>query len=146
MYASISSPKRIALALAFAAVLIYVVSCTSQSESDWQAALDTVIEGSTSSEVLQSTNKIAPLLSDEDRERLTKVRFEYIAAYGEEKACDLLRGKTVRQVFHEFKPTGVKPIETGVTDGVEWSLYAKPSTDETPAASSGTEPENALRD
>ena len=95
-----------------------------------ESSLDTVITGETSADVLRSTSNIASSLSRDDQERFTNVRFEYIAAYGEDGMADRLRGKTVRQAIDEFQPTGVEPIETGVTDGVEWKLYAKPEAAE----------------
>jgi len=107
------------------------------------AALDVVIEGESPSEVLRSTSEIGARLSRHDQKRFTDVRFEYIAAYGESGMADRLRGKTVRQAINEFEPTDAEPIGTGVTNGVEWKLYAKPSdrsVDNT-SDSDGDEPE-----
>ena len=117
MEKSIAPSPLIAIA-AFCAV-VSLASCTSKDSRQMELALDTVILGDTPLEILRATSDVAQLLSDDARERLTVVRFEYIAAYGEEGMADRLRGKTVRKIIDDFTPTGVEPLDSGVTSGVE---------------------------
>ena len=102
------------------------------------APSELLIEGESTNDVLRVSSEAASHLTIEQRRRFTDIRFEYIGSYGVDRACDLMRGKTVQQVFDDYEPTGVDPVAEGVDDyGVEWSLYAAPKKDVT---SDETEP------
>jgi len=83
--------------------------------------------GSDLQEFGSSYSRIAGTLSVDVRRNLADVFQSYFAAYGLEGVYERLNGRTVAQVFDEYKqPDPPAVIAEGERDGVRYTLYDAP--------------------
>jgi hypothetical protein len=86
-----------------------------------------VVSGTNYEQFSRSFGIICRKLPREDAKRLCAIKDSYSAIYGFEGAHERMNNRSVLQIFAEYQPTDVKPIESGEVDGMRYRLYEAPS-------------------
>ena len=100
--------KRLALIAAFIACIVMIVANTNQRSNQMMTPADLYINGDSTHDVFQACNQVVGQLPVNVRTRFTDIRLEYLAAYGIDRACDKLRGKSVQQIIDEYVPSNLR--------------------------------------
>src|SRR4051794_33378227 len=69
------------------------------------------------------THAFSEQLPGDFRYRFRAVVIDYVIAYGTQGAYDRLNGRTLSQIFAEYKTEERKTVATGEVDGVRYTLY-----------------------
>ena len=87
------------------------------------------IEGSVYQEIIPNMNVVRDAMPLDARKHLNQIFTQYLVKYGVEKACELVKGKTVEEIFAEYQSEVLPPIDSGEMDGLRWNLYEAPKSD-----------------
>ncbi len=95
---------------------------------------NTLISGQDIQEVSKCLTSIMQGLPPDASRKLRTILKNYVGLFGIESAYKKMQGRTVAQIFEEYEPSDVSPIESGEIDGVQFELYgpdgADPSKDQ----------------
>jgi hypothetical protein len=84
------------------------------------------VSGSNFGEVLGCLERILQELPLETAKRLQKLSLNYMSLYGFDGAYQRMNGRTVEQIFTEYRPVDEEPIASGEVDGLRYKLYEAP--------------------
>ena len=91
--------------------------------------LDIQVSCSRWQNIIGVINAVIPELSLDARKRFRKLVTNYIARLGIEGLYEKINNKTVGQILSDVDSGPSNVIQTGVRDGVRYSLYEAPKDD-----------------
>jgi hypothetical protein len=90
-----------------------------------------IASGSSHRELSERLTEILQELPPETAKRFHKIRLNYTVWYGFAGMYERMNGRTVEQIFTEYRPVDEEPIASGEVDGLRYKLYEAPPNEPT---------------
>lgn len=94
--------------------------------------LEMRIESETWNQFLEEANRITAKLDGSTKDNWLNVTRTYAQKFGPVEMFKKYKGKTLGQIFEEFRPDSRAPSESGTINGTSFALFKQPGTDESP--------------